>query len=235
MNIAIIGYGKMGKAIEQIALQRNHTIVLKIDTNNNIDDLLKHKIDVAIEFSTPETAFNNILFCIQNNIPVITGTTGWLDKYDEVVGLCNEKNGSFLQSSNFSIGVNIFFELNKRMAQIINSYPDFEVKVHEEHHIHKKDAPSGTAIKVAENIIENLDRKQSWTKENATQNQILITSTREGEIFGNHFVTYETPIDTIEISHKAQNRNGFATGAILAAEYIHDKKGVFTMSDIMKF
>jgi 4-hydroxy-tetrahydrodipicolinate reductase len=172
---------------------------------------------------------------LNNDIPVVSGTTGWLDKYNDIIELCKIKNGSLLQSSNFSIGVNIFFELNRQMSKIINNYNDYDIRIHEEHHIHKKDSPSGTAIKTAEYILENIERKSSWTKREALQNEILISSTRQDEIFGNHYVSYESTIDKIEISHIAKSREGFAMGAIIAAEYIYDKKGIFSMRDILKF
>ena len=235
MKIAIIGYGKMGKAIEQIAKQRNHEIAIIIDKNDDVNSLKNQKVDVAIEFSTPETAYQNIITCLNSNIPIVIGTTGWLDKYAEVENLCKEKNSSFIFASNYSIGANIYFEINRKLAKIMNNQSNFEVSIDETHHIHKLDAPSGTAISIANDIIQEIDRKNNWTMENANENSIHINAYREGEVFGNHTVNYESENDIIEITHKAKSRNGLAFGAVVAAEYIHNKKGIFTMKDILNF
>ena len=235
MKIAIIGYGKMGKAIEQIAKQRNHEIAIIIDKNDDVNSLKNQKVDVAIEFSTPETAYQNIITCLNSNIPIVIGTTGWLDKYAEIENLCKEKNSSFIFASNYSIGANIYFEINRKLAKMMNNQSNFEVSIDETHHIHKLDAPSGTAISIANDIIKEIDRKNNWTMENANKNSIHINAYREGEVFGNHTVNYESENDIIEITHKAKSRNGLAFGAVVAAEYIHNKKGIFTMKDILNF
>lgn len=235
MNIALIGYGKMGKVIEKIAKDRGHNIVSIIDKNDDISSIKVKDVDVAIEFSTPEAAFNNISTCIESNIPVVTGTTGWHDRYEEIVDLTKENNGSFIFASNFSIGVNLFFEMNKKMAKLLNSQSDFDVSIEETHHIHKLDEPSGTAITTANQIIENLDRKSNWSLTETNSNTLSISSIREGEVFGRHTVSYDSENDSIQLTHNAKSRNGLALGAIIAAEYIHDKKGIFTMSDILNF
>ncbi|MFH1005309.1 MAG: 4-hydroxy-tetrahydrodipicolinate reductase [Bacteroidota bacterium] len=240
MKIALFGYGKMGKEIEQIALQK-HTIALKIDLHNaesfSKNELMK--CDVAIEFSTPHSVVTNILKCFEANIPVVVGTTGWYDKLEEVKKICKEKNQCLFYSSNFSIGVNIFFELNKQLAKMMNNYPDYQVSIEEIHHIYKLDAPSGTAISLANQIIDNISRKKKWINTLSVSSQIEredelpIISTREDEVTGTHIVKYHSAIDDIEIMHKAHNRKGFATGAMIAAEFIANKKGIFTMDDLM--
>ncbi|HBF89082.1 MAG TPA: 4-hydroxy-tetrahydrodipicolinate reductase [Bacteroidales bacterium] len=235
MKIAIIGYGKMGHAIEKIAKERNHEIAIIIDKNDDITLIKNHKIDVAIEFSTPETAYQNIKTCLNSNVPIVVGTTGWLDKYTEIENLCNEKKSSFIFASNYSIGANIYFEINRKLAKIMNNQSNFEISIEETHHIHKLDAPSGTAIVIANDIIKEIDRKTSWSLEKNEENSIHINAIRKGEIFGNHTVDYESENDIIEITHKAKSRNGLAFGAVVAAEYIHNKKGIFTMKDILNF
>lgn len=238
MNIAIIGYGKMGKEIESLAQSRGHKIVLRIDKNNidsiNSDDF--KNVDAAIEFSRPEGAYSNIMLCFENNVPVVSGTTGWLEKLDEVIKKCEQENKTFFYASNFSLGVNLFFRLNKHLAQIMNMFPDYDVKIEETHHTQKLDAPSGTAITLAEGIIENIDRKMKWEKENVLSNEsIAIQSFREGNVPGNHKIIYESDFDKIMIEHDAKSRKGFALGAVLAAEYIVNKKGYFTMNDLLEF
>ncbi len=230
MNIALLGYGKMGKAIESIALDRAHSIVLKVDREVQNYDL--SSIDVVIEFSTPDSAPINIKKSLTNNVPVICGTTGWLDKYPEIVNLCYQYKGSFLYASNFSIGVNIFFELNKRLSQLMKM-PDYSILVEETHHTEKLDAPSGTAITLAEGIIENTSFK-GWSLDRKKDNQIPIVSKREAGVCGTHTVSYRSDIDNIEIKHTAHNREGFALGAVIAAEWIIDKTGVFTMRDVLE-
>lgn len=238
LHIALLGYGKMGKAIEEIALKRGHTISLKI-TDENVEDLTPEnisKVDVAIEFSTPGSAYSNIVFCLENNIPVICGTTGWLHKLEAVEKKCKELNGSFLYASNFSVGVNLFFELNKKLASLMRGHTDYNTAIEEVHHTHKKDAPSGTAITLAEQVIEVSPVKKSWVNE-ATENksELVIISKRTDEVPGTHSVKYSSEVDEIEIIHTAHNRTGFATGAVLAAEYVSDKKGIFTMKDVLHF
>lgn len=237
MKIALIGYGRMGKEIEKIALGRGHTIVSIIDVNNvqDFDSEEFKSADVAIEFTTPESAINNYRRAFAANVPVVAGTTGWLEHIDEVKEAC--KNGqTFFYASNYSLGVNIFFALNKYLAKIMNTYPDYDVEMEETHHIHKLDAPSGTAITLAEGIIENLERKKEWVLDkDANNQQINIHAIREGEVPGNHKVTYKSAFDSITIEHDAKNRQGFALGAVLAAEFAKDNKGFIGMNDLLKF
>ncbi|WP_347173858.1 4-hydroxy-tetrahydrodipicolinate reductase [Polaribacter uvawellassae] len=230
MKIALLGYGRMGKEIEKIALQRGHEIVVKSTSNSTytITDA-----DVAIDFSVPTSAVNNISNCLENQVPVISGTTGWLEKYDEVVDFCNEKNGAFIYASNFSIGVNIFFELNNQLAKMMHTLSEYQISLEEIHHTKKLDAPSGTAITLAEGIIAN-SSKSAWKLDGEVSDEIVpITSKRTGEIPGTHIINYASEVDSIEIKHTAHNRIGFALGAVVAAEWILNKKGVFTMKDVL--
>ena len=235
MKIALIGYGKMGKVIEEIALQKGHTICLTIDLYN-LEDLTKEnlqKADVAIEFTSPENAANNILQCFDAGVPVVCGTTGWLNNLSKVKEICIEQNGSFLYASNFSIGVNIFFELNKKLAELM-SKQDYNITIEETHHTQKKDAPSGTAITIAEQIIKELSHKKQWVNQESNNAEDLsIISHRIDPAAGTHAVKYSSDVDNIEIIHTAHNRKGFASGAVLAAEFIKDKKGIFTMRDVL--
>jgi len=220
----------MGKEIEKIALSRGHEIVIKKDITDKIDIT---KADVAIDFSIPNAAFDNISNCINNQIPVISGTTGWLNKYDDAVKLCEEKNGAFIYASNFSLGVNIFFELNKQLAKMMHALDDYSISIEEIHHLQKLDAPSGTAITLAEGIIENT-AKQKWELADKTSEEnIPITAKRIKDVPGTHTVAYESEVDSIEVKHTAHNRKGFALGAVVAAEWILGKKGVFTMKDVL--
>ena len=235
MKIAIIGYGKMGKEIEKVAIERNHEVILKID-NNNLSDFSKENfknVDVAIDFSTPESAYNNILNCFHAGVPVVSGTTGWLKNYDNAVAECKKQNLAFFYASNFSLGVNIFFEVNKHLAKIMNKYSDYDVTIEEAHHIHKVDAPSGTAITLANDIINNVERKESWTKSTPKIKEIQISSIREGNIPGTHTIIYNSNVDKLEIKHEAKNRKGFALGAVVSAEFIQHKKGIFGMKDLL--
>lgn len=232
MKIALLGYGKMGQVIERIALERGHEIVLKKDENNTFDGL--SNADVAIDFSIPKAAVENISTCFHNNVPVISGTTGWLEHYDEMIALCAEKKGAFISSSNFSLGVNLFFELNETLAKIMAKFDSYKVTMEEIHHTQKLDAPSGTAISLAQGVIQNSNYKE-WTMEEAKDNQIHIEALRIGTVPGTHTVTYNSPIDSIEIKHTAHNREGFALGAVIAAEWIVGKEGVFTMKDVLDF
>ncbi len=238
MKIALFGYGKMGKEIEQIALQRKHEVLLKID-DKNINTITSEELsncDVAIEFSTPDSAISNIYKCFDSNVPVVVGTTGWYDKYDEVKDLCLKKNGCLFHASNFSIGVNIFFKINEQLAGMMNKYSDYNVFMEEIHHVHKLDAPSGTAITLAKGVIDNLERKNKWVNTNSNNsNELGIVSKRIDEVPGTHAVKYFSAIDDIEIKHTAHNRKGFALGAVLAAEFSKDKKGVLGMNDLMNF
>ncbi|MBE0423065.1 MAG: 4-hydroxy-tetrahydrodipicolinate reductase [Lutibacter sp.] len=231
MKIALLGYGKMGKTIEQIALQRGHEIVLKIDENSGDYDITL--ADVAIDFSIPAAAFNNISNCLNNNVPIISGTTGWLDKLPEAIELCKQKNGAVISASNFSLGVNIFFELNAYLAKMMRNLEQYTISIEEIHHTKKLDAPSGTAITLAEGIIENTD-KESWALNVTTnENVIPITAKRIDEVPGTHTVAYKSEVDTLEIKHTAHSRDGFALGAVIAAEWLVGKTGIFTMKDVL--
>ena len=236
MKIALIGYGKMGKAIEAIALQKGHQVVLKIDVTNAGDftQASADEADVAIEFTGPHSAVKNILQCIEYGLPVVSGSTGWLDQWAQVEAACTAKNGTVVYSSNYSIGVNLFFEINKQLAKLMDPYPDYDVSMTEIHHTEKKDAPSGTAISLAEQILENLGRKHKWTNDTASNpNEISIRSERIDPAPGTHTVSYHSAIDNIEITHTAHTREGFATGAVMAAEFATNKKGVFDMKDVL--
>ncbi len=230
MKIALLGYGKMGQVIERIALERGHEIVLKKDQDNDYSGL--ENADVAIDFSVPSAAVENISSCFNTNVPVISGTTGWLEHYDEMVALCTEKNGAFISSSNFSLGVNIFFEINAYLAKMMAKLDSYKVTMEEIHHTQKLDAPSGTAISLAKGIIEN-SSYTDWTLENPTANQIMIDAKRIGTVPGTHTVEYSSEVDSIEIKHTANNREGFALGAVIAAEWIIGKQGVFDMKDVL--
>lgn len=230
MKIALLGYGKMGKVIEKIALERGHEIVLRKSGKDGFEGL--ELADVAIDFSIPDAAVGNITTCLNNNIPVISGTTGWLENYDKMVSLCQEKNGAFIYGSNFSLGVNIFFQLNDYLAKIMAKTGQYKVAMEEIHHTQKLDAPSGTAITLAKGIIDNSDYS-SWALENAKDDEILIDAKRIENVPGTHSVFYNSEVDTIEIKHIAHNREGFALGAVVAAEWIQGKKGVFTMKDVL--
>ncbi|MBN2523925.1 MAG: 4-hydroxy-tetrahydrodipicolinate reductase [Bacteroidales bacterium] len=237
MKIALIGYGKMGREIEKTLLERYHEVTLKIDIDNLHDFSLQNlgNADVAIDFSTPDSAFNNIIKCFEAGIPIVCGTTGWLNKYDEVIKICREQNGTFFYAPNYSIGVNLFFKLNNYLAGLMNKYNEYNVEIEEIHHVHKLDAPSGTAISLAEGIINKLDRKENWKlNESKEKNTLCIQAKRENEVPGIHKIKYHSDVDYIEIAHTAKSRKGLAYGAVLAAEFISDKKGVFSMEDIMK-
>jgi len=238
MKIALIGYGKMGKAIEEIALAKGHEIVLRVSIDNLEDNTIENirKADVAIEFTGPDSAFDNIIRCMEAGVPVISGSTGWLDKLEELRQFCLAGNKTFLYASNFSIGVNIFFELNKRLAELMAPHPDYEVSLTEIHHTQKRDAPSGTAITLAEQILERNRRKKGWVNHISDKvDELSILSERVDPAPGTHNITYRSVVDTIEITHTAHNRQGFATGAMLAAEFVHNKKGIFSMKDVLGF
>ncbi len=231
MKIALFGYGKMGKVIEKIAKNRGHKIIYRIDENSINYDL--KKVDVAIDFSTPKAAFSNINMALENSIPIISGTTGWLDNYNKAVKLCNEKNGAFLYASNFSLGVNIFFEINRQLAKIMSNHPEYVIKMKEIHHIEKIDAPSGTAITLAESIIKETDYQKWSLNKDFKENEISIEAQRLSDKTGTHEVIYKSDIDEIKIKHAAVNREGFGLGAIIAAEWLIGKKGVFSMKDVL--
>lgn len=230
MKIALLGYGKMGKEIEKIALERGHEIVLKKTEFNDFTGL--ENADVAIDFSIPAVAPENINTCFNTNIPVVSGTTGWLEHYNDMVALCNQKNGAFLYGSNFSVGVNLFFELNAYLAKLMANIKEYNVSMEEIHHTQKLDAPSGTAISLAEGII-NQTNYEKWTMEPANENEIFIEAKRIAEVPGTHSVFYKSTVDEIEIKHTAFSRQGFALGAVVAAEWIVGKKGIFTMKDVL--
>ena len=237
MKIALIGYGKMGKTIEQIAIARGHEIVARIDIDNQ-DDFNSPEFksaDVAIEFSQPQSAMNNYRRAFAAGVKVVSGTTGWLDNMPEVKEAC-ENGSTFFHSSNFSLGVNIFFAINRYLAKIMNGFTNYEVSMEETHHIHKLDAPSGTAITLAEGIIDNITRKDAWVEGvEPKSTEIGITSIRRDEVPGIHTIKYESEVDTITITHDAKSRAGFALGAVVAAEFIKDKTGFITMQDMLKF
>jgi 4-hydroxy-tetrahydrodipicolinate reductase len=236
MNIALIGYGKMGKAIEEIAVGKGHQIVLKINSGNQVDFTIENlqKADVCIEFSTPETAFNNISKCLSAGIPTISGSTAWLQQLPQANALCTQHDTAFLYASNFSIGVNLFFQINEYVAKLMQPYPDYKVSMEEIHHTAKKDAPSGTAVTLAEGILKQYTAKQSWVNEQTSDEAKLgIVSKRIDPAPGTHSIFYDSAIDSIEIKHTAHSRMGFAFGAVLAAEFIQNKKGIFTMKDVL--
>lgn len=235
MNILLIGYGKMGQTIEKIALERSHAQP-RIADAGELQKVDLSGIDVAIEFTQPEAAYENIRHCIENGVPVVSGTTGWLDRKPEIEALIKEKNGAFFYASNFSVGVNLFFKLNKLLARMMDPFDSYTPDMEETHHIHKKDAPSGTAITLAEGLLENYRRKKQWVLDTAASGNdqaLAIKAIREDEVPGTHTIRYHSDVDTIEIKHTAHNRTGFATGAVLAAEWIVDKKGVFGMNDML--
>lgn len=236
MRIALIGYGKMGKAIEEIAVSKGHEIVLKIDINN-ADEFTKENIakaDVAIEFTGPHSAFNNVMKCMEFGIPLVCGSTGWLDQWPEAKQYCEQQNGTLIYASNYSIGVNLFFELNTRLAKLMRDYPSYNVSMEEIHHTQKKDAPSGTAITLAEQVLENISSKKNWVNHATDQpEELQIISERIDPAPGTHKIKYSSSVDDIEIIHTAHNRVGFAGGAVLAAEFAFGKKGIFGMKDVL--
>lgn len=237
MKIALIGYGRMGKEIEKIALDRGHEISLKIDVDNQSDLTLENlkKCDVAIEFTIPTSAINNYKLCFDAGVPVVSGTTGWLDQKEEVYNNCKAKDGTFFYASNFSVGVNLFFELNRKLATLMADRSEYDVEMTEVHHTQKLDAPSGTAISLAEDILDVLPSKAAWVNDQTpTENELNIKSEREGQVPGIHTVKYESDVDYIEITHSAKSRKGFAFGAVLAAEFCTENKGILSMKDLLK-
>ncbi len=236
MKIALLGYGKMGKAIEEIAVSKGHEIVLKVNIDNLQDNTVENikKADVVIEFSGPESAFGNITKCFKAGVPVVSGSTGWLNRFEEARQLCLEKNGGFLYASNFSVGVNIFFAVNERLAELMGRHPEYDVTIKEIHHTAKLDAPSGTAITLAEQVLEKAAVKKQWVKEAGNSPEDLsIFSERIDPAPGTHHVKYSSEIDEIEIIHTAHSRKGFAGGAVVAAEFLSGKKGIFSMRDVL--
>ncbi|MDR1594865.1 MAG: 4-hydroxy-tetrahydrodipicolinate reductase [Prevotellaceae bacterium] len=233
MKIALIGYGKMGKTIESFALQRGHSVTVRIDKDNT-NDIYSDEFrtsDIAIEFSVPETAFGNVTTALNLGVPVVCGTTGWFDKLDEVKKLCEKQKLAFIYSSNYSLGVNIFFYINRKLAEVMKNYPEYGVSIEEIHHIHKKDAPSGTAVTLAEDILNQVNLEK-WSLERE-ENSLHISAVREGEVPGTHTVAYESSIDSITIRHEAKSRDGFALGAVVAAEFALGKQGFYTMKEVL--
>lgn len=234
MKILLVGYGKMGKTIERVALERGHTIAAKIDIENT-KDLETAEADVAIEFSHPDAAFENVRRCIERKIPTVCGTTGWLNRLAEIESLTKANGSTFFYASNYSLGVNVFFKLSEHLARMMNQFSAYDVHIDEVHHAEKKDAPSGTAITLAEGVIRHLDRKKKWTKHlNGNSDEIEIQSFRIDEVPGTHVVKYASVIDDIEIKHTAHTREGFALGAVMVAEWIRGKKGILNMDDFLK-
>ncbi|MFD2550471.1 4-hydroxy-tetrahydrodipicolinate reductase [Bizionia sediminis] len=231
MKIALLGYGKMGKTIENLAKQRGHDIVIKTNKETGYDISIA---DVAIDFSVPDAAFNNVVKCFKNRVPVVSGTTGWLDNYNKAVSICNEEQGAFIYASNFSLGVTIFFELNTQLAKMMANLKDYNVSIEEVHHTQKLDAPSGTAITLAQSIINEHPAYQKWNLNTETAHSIPITAKRIADVSGKHTISYSSPTDSISITHNANNRQGFAQGALVAAEWLYGKTGVFTMKDVLK-
>lgn len=238
MKIGLIGYGKMGKAIEKIALERGHSIEAIVNSSNPVDKADLSNCDIAIEFSTPDLATKHIIHCFNNHIPIVVGTTAWHHELETIKTMCNELNGSMIYAPNFSLGVNIFFELNKRLAELMSGNADYHAEVIEVHHLQKLDSPSGTAIEIAKGIIAYNDSYEDWksgegVKPEVSDSILPITAIREPEVPGTHTVIYQSEIDSILMTHQAHNRNGFALGAVVAAEWINGKKGVFTMSNVL--
>lgn len=231
MKIALVGYGKMGKIIDEIAQKRGHEVVARLKETPTAENL--NNPDVVIEFSLPEVAFDNIKACLENNIPVISGTTGWLEKKAEIEKIAEDNDTAFLYGSNFSLGVNLFFALNEKLADLMKNVDEYSCQLEEIHHVHKKDAPSGTAISIAEGIIKNNPKFEAWKLEETQGKEIGIFAVREDEVPGTHSVYYRSEVDEIEIKHTAFNRDGFALGAVVAAEWIRDKKGNFGMKDVL--
>lgn len=236
MNIALIGYGKMGKAIEEIAIQRGHKIVLTIDFDNQSDFIKENlqKADVAIEFTGPHSAAENVMRCLQYNVPLVCGSTGWLERWPEAKKLCEQTNGALLYASNFSVGVNLFFEINKYVAALMSNHKEYDVVMEEIHHTQKKDAPSGTAITLAEQVLASITSKKNWVNDIAkNEEELSIISKRIDPAPGTHSIKYTSAIDDIEIIHTAHSRTGFATGAVLAAEFLNGKKGIYSMKEVL--
>ena len=239
MNIALIGYGKMGKAIEEIAISRGHSVVVKFNSQNPLESSQLRTTDVAIEFSQPDLALKHIKLCADGQIPIVVGTTAWEEHLAEIINHIDKREASLIYSSNFSIGVNLFFEMNKYLARLMNDKTDYVASITEIHHTHKIDAPSGTAVTLAKDLISNHPTYSSWKltgqSENMEKSDLPISAIREENVPGTHLISYTSEIDTLTIEHKAHNRKGFALGAVIAAEFIHKKQGVYTMSDILKF
>jgi 4-hydroxy-tetrahydrodipicolinate reductase len=236
MKVLLIGYGRMGKEVHEVLKSRNHEVVKIIDQNNlnDLNELDANKIDVAIEFTQPDVAFDNITKCLSQKIPAVTGTTGWNEKLNDAAEICKTNKTAFLYASNFSIGVNLLFAMNEKLAALMNNHNQYNALITETHHIHKKDKPSGTAVTLAEQLVENINRYKSFELDSTDQNVLPVHAIREGEVFGDHEISYKSEIDELKLSHSAKSRKGFALGAVLAAEFIQSRKGVFTMKDVLK-
>lgn len=238
MKIALIGYGKMGKEIEAVAIERGHEIIFKFDKNieQQVSSEKLKKVDVAVEFTQPEAAYENYLKCFEARVPVVSGTTGWLEKLPDIKHICNTENQTFFYASNFSIGVNIFFRLNKMFSKLMNTIPGYDVSIQETHHIEKMDAPSGTAITLADDLINNFELKKTWVKESTVNpSELVIRSIRKETVPGTHTINYDSSVDYIELTHSAKNRKGFALGAVLAAEFVQTHKGFLGMENLLDF
>lgn len=233
MKVAILGYGKMGKIIEEVLLEKGHEIVIKADNDSFLNEQLA-QADVAIEFTQPDAAVANIMRCLHANVPVVVGTTGWYEEMEKIVDTVDELNGTVFYTTNFSLGVNIFFAVNRYLAKLMHDHPNYEIHLEETHHTEKVDSPSGTAITIAEQILDKIERKGKWVNETTTGSDLGIKSMRVQGVPGTHSVRYESDIDEIEIIHTAKSRMGFAHGAVLAAEWVQGRKGLFTMTDLMK-
>ncbi len=235
MRVLLIGYGRMGKEVHEVLKERGHSVCAIIDEKNahEISTINPEEVDVAIEFTIPETAFENAKICMEKQIPIATGTTGWNNKLDEAHKICNQNNATFLYASNFSLGVNILFAMNQKLAQIMNGQPQYTASIEETHHIHKKDKPSGTAVSLAEQIASKMGRYDGFRLDGGNENELTVKAHREGEVFGNHTIKYESDVDSLSLAHKAKSRKGFALGAVIAAEYISQRKGVYTMKDVL--
>lgn len=235
MKIGLLGYGKMGKAIEQVAEQKGLAIAWRVgrDTFATLDHSSLKKAEVVIEFTRPEAAFSNVMRCLEAGVPVVSGTTGWLNQLPEAQRFCREKGGALLWASNFSVGVNLFFALNQRLAQLMSNRPEYAASLIETHHIHKLDAPSGTALTLIQDVLDNVPRYHDWSLDSGTAGEIPVEAIRSGEVPGTHFIRWQSEVDEISIEHKAHSRLGFAVGAVVAAQWLADKQGVFTMRDVL--
>lgn len=234
MKIALLGYGKMGKAIEEIALERGHEISAKIDSSVELNSIDWSKIDVCIEFTRPELAIKHIKYCTDRQVPIVVGTTAWQNELSMIKQYVRANNGALLYASNFSVGVNLFFELNRQLARLMKAHTDYQISVEETHHIQKLDAPSGTAVSLLEDILQNNEQYDGWSLEPTNEQQIAVKAHREPNVPGTHQICYDSAIDSIKIEHIAHNRKGFALGALIAAEFLYQRKGIYTMSDVLK-
>ena len=236
MKVFLIGYGRMGKEVHEVLKSRNHDVIKIIDQDNldELDNLDPNQIDIAIEFTQPDVAFDNISKCLSQKVPAVTGTTGCNEKLNIATQICNENDTAFLYASNFSIGVNLLFAMNEKLAQLMDNQTQYKAEITETHHIHKKDKPSGTAVTLAEQVVDGISRYKKFELNGNVEDILPVHAIREGEVFGDHEITYKSEVDELKLSHSAKSRKGFALGAVLAAEFIHSRKGVFTMKDVLK-